>query len=182
MKKAIFLDRDGTIIKDRGYIDRSEKVLFYDFTFECLRQLQKSFLLFIVTNQSGISKGLIRKKGVDEVHSYILQRMRCNGVRIADIYCCPHRNEDNCACKKPKTYFIDKAVRSYGVDVSASYVIGDHPSDAELAVNANANGIYVLTGHGRRHYGELGPGLKSRIRICRNLASVARGIIRNESS
>lgn len=177
MTRAIFLDRDGTIIKDNGYIGKVDDVKFYHYTFDCLRQLQKKFLLFIVTNQSGISKGLINQDSVDKIHSYISQKMNDNGIEIKEIYCCPHTNEDKCLCKKPRPLFIDKAKSEYSIDILNSYVIGDHPSDIELALNVQANGIYLLTGHGRRHYYELNRDTGHKIKIRHNLAFATKTIL-----
>jgi D-glycero-D-manno-heptose 1,7-bisphosphate phosphatase len=177
MKPAIFLDRDGTIIKDNGYIAKMTDIEFYPYTFSCLRQLQKEFLLFIVTNQSGISKGLISHGDVIKIHSHILQKMKANGIVIKEIYYCPHKNEDNCSCKKPQTFFIDEAKAKYSIDILNSYVIGDHPSDVELSINSKAKGVYVLTGHGKKHYAELS-NIKHKIKIHQNLEFAAKSILK----
>jgi D-glycero-D-manno-heptose 1,7-bisphosphate phosphatase len=179
MKRAIFLDRDGTIIKDNGYVALVRDVEFYPYTFSCLRQLQKEFLLFIITNQSGIAKGLLSHADVAKIHSYILQNMRTNGIAINEIYYCPHKNEDNCSCKKPRTFFIDEAKAKYSIDILNSYVIGDHPSDVELAINSMSKGIYVLTGHGKEHYHELGMDIKGKIKIHRNLEFATKSILKS---
>jgi D-glycero-D-manno-heptose 1,7-bisphosphate phosphatase len=174
MRPAIFLDRDGTIIKEKGYIADIRDVVFYDYTFNCLRELQNRFILFILTNQPGIGKGIISKNDVENIHSYILQKMQDHGIAIKEIFCCGHKKEDRCPCRKPGTFFIDNAKDKYSIDINGSYVIGDHPSDAELAINAKANGIYLLTGHGRKHYHDLNDNIKSKITICRTLEFAAR--------
>jgi D-glycero-D-manno-heptose 1,7-bisphosphate phosphatase len=152
---AIFLDRDGTIIKDTGYIKNIKDVNFYPFTFEALKLAQKYFKLFIITNQSGISKGLITEEDVIKINDYILTTLKNEGITIEKIYYCPHSKEESCQCRKPSPYFVNMAIREYNLDISNSYVIGDHPSDIQLAKNAGINGIYVLTGHGRKHLSEL---------------------------
>jgi D-glycero-D-manno-heptose 1,7-bisphosphate phosphatase len=169
MKKAVFLDRDGTIIKDKGYIADIKNVVFYNFTFECLRKIQKKYLLFIVTNQSGISKGLLTVNDLEHIHKHILKQLSENGIEIKEIYSCPHVKEDNCNCRKPNPYFINQAKESYNIDVKNSYVIGDHPSDIGLAINSGAKGIFVLTGHGQKHYNEIDKSNKEQIKICKNL-------------
>lgn len=155
MKPALFLDRDGTLIKDHGYINNIRHVEFYDFTFEVLRELQKEFLLFIITNQAGVGKGLITMQEMENVNEYVLDQLQKNGIEIRKLYVCPHKKEDLCECRKPKPYFIDLACQEYDIDLSRSYVIGDHPSDIELGINRGVKGIYVLTGHGRKHYHEM---------------------------
>ncbi len=178
MNKAIFLDRDGTIIKENGYISRIKDVVFYHFTFDCLRKLQKDFLLFIITNQPGISKGILNHRAVENVHSYILKKMVENNIKIQEIYYCPHTKEEECVCRKPNPYYVLEASRKYMIDLNKSFVIGDHPSDMRLALNCDANGIYLLTGHGRKHYRELNENIKDKIRACLNLASATRLILK----
>ncbi len=99
---AIFLDSDGTIIEDNGYINKTSDVIFYPHIFEALVLLQKHFLLFIITNQSGISKGLISEPEVQGVNKYITETLKAKGIIIFDTFCCPHKNEDNCNCNKTK--------------------------------------------------------------------------------
>ncbi len=150
-KPAIFLDRDGTLIEDNGYIGTISKIQFFEETIPALKKLQKHFLLFIVTNQSGISKGLIEKKQVDSINNYIEKVLRKKGIEICKTYCCPHDSIDNCKCKKPKPFFLLKAATKYNIDLKKSFVIGDHPCDIQLALNAKATGIYLKTGHGKKH-------------------------------
>ncbi len=153
--KAVFLDRDGTVIEDLGHLKDPEQVVFYDFTFKALKLLQKDFLLFIVTNQSGIAKGLLSRKDVEKVNRHVLNVLADNGIKITELYYCPHNREDSCECIKPKPYFLNKAAVKHGINLSESYVIGDHPHDVEFALNAGASGIFVLTGHGSKHLDEV---------------------------
>lgn len=152
---AIFLDRDGTIINDVGYVKLASEVKFYPFAFKALDLLQENFLLFIITNQSGIAKELITEKEFSDVNKYILNTLKEQGIVIYDVFCCPHKSEDNCECKKPKTYFIEKACRLYNIDLSKSYIIGDHPSDVQCGINAGITPLYLLTGHGNKHKNEI---------------------------
>jgi D-glycero-D-manno-heptose 1,7-bisphosphate phosphatase len=169
MRSAIFLDRDGTIIKDKGYIKNINQIELYPFTIKSLKKLQKEFLLFIVTNQSGISKGLMSQQEVDAMHSHLKKLFRKNGVSIQKIYSCPHDKNDGCKCRKPKKYFIDQAVKKYNLDISSSFVIGDHPSDIELAINVGAHGIFVLTGHGKSHKDEIIKFNNHKVFVCKSL-------------
>ena len=178
MKSAIFLDRDGTIIRDKGNIGEISQVEFYNYTFDCLRKLQEKFLLFIITNQPGIAKGNVSREQVEKVNLYVLNILKENGIEIKAIYCCPHQKSDNCKCRKPKTYFLEKAQKENLLDLKKSYVIGDHPSDVELAFNSEANGIYVLSGHGKKHYKELSENIKHKIMIKQNLELAAKEILK----
>lgn len=158
MKSAVFLDRDGTIIEDRGHLHSPEQVSFIPGAVEALQRLQETHLLFIVTHQSGIAKGLITAEQAQSVNDAVVRQLADAKVAITAVYTCPHAREEECACIKPKPYALHKAARDYDVDLSASHVVGDHPHDYELAINAGAHGIYVLTGHGRKHLDELPPG------------------------
>ena len=102
-----------------------------------------------------------------------------NGIIIQKLYYCPHKTEDNCIYKKPKPYFVNKAIKEFNIDPLSSYVIGDHPSDILLALNSNTNGIYVLTGHGIKHLNELGEHIHSKIHISLNLEKATEMILKN---
>lgn len=172
-KKAVFLDRDGTIMQDSGYLSSPSCVEFFDDTFEVLKKLQNKYELFIVTNQSGVGKGLITEDDVVIVNSYIDKCLREHGIVIKEWYVCPHDSSDNCECKKPKPYFLKKAQKDHNIDLSASWVIGDHPHDIEFAANGGAKGLYVLTGHGARHLGELSP----EVEVFHNLSEASERIL-----
>ncbi len=152
---AIFLDRDGTIIEDHGHLRNPSEVVFFPETFKALQQLQKHFLLFIVTNQSGVAKGVINRNNVNCVNTHVIMTLAEAGVEICDLYVCPHGRSEKCRCIKPKPYFLRKAAELYGINLNASFTVGDHPYDIELARNVGAKGIYVLTGHGWKHFDEL---------------------------
>jgi histidinol-phosphate phosphatase family protein len=152
---AVFLDRDGTIIHDRGYLKAPSEVRFFTQAFPALRQLQSHVELFIVTNQLGIAEGVLQPRAVDRVNQHIVSMLADQGIHIRDTYVCPHGREDNCSCRKPKPYFLEQAAQRYGLDLEASFTIGDHPCDIQLAHNVGARGVYVLTGHGQKHRHEL---------------------------
>lgn len=152
---AVFLDRDGTLIEDRGYLRTPGEVVFYPATVKALLRLQPYFRLFIVTNQSGVSQGVATLAEVQSVNNHVVACLRAAGVVIDAVYCCPHKRSDDCPCIKPKPYFIECAAREHGIDVRRSFAVGDHPHDVAFARDAGATGIFVLTGHGLKHRGEL---------------------------
>jgi histidinol-phosphate phosphatase family protein len=152
---AVFLDRDGTIIEDRGHLGSLSDVVFFPETFDALRKLQEHFLLFVVTNQKGVAEGIISRRDVDRVNRGIVIALFDRGVKVEKVYTCPHRRSDNCCCIKPKPYFLKKTATLYGLDLSRCFTVGDHPHDVQLAANVGARGIYILTGHGRKHLPEL---------------------------
>jgi len=154
---AVFLDRDGTIIEDRGHLRSPSEVVFFPDTVAALKRLQEHYLLFVVTNQPGIARGLASAEEVEQVNGYVVAELRKQRVTISDVYCCPHDRSEDCICIKPNPYFLHEAARDYGLDLAKSFVVGDHPHDVVLADNAGATGIYVLTGHGMHHRAELPP-------------------------
>lgn len=152
---AIFLDRDGTIIEDQGHLRDPSEVVFYPETFEALQKLQKNYRLFIVTNQSGVAKGVINLDDVEKVNNHITASLRERGIQIADVYVCPHKREDRCECIKPNPFFLKKAAATHNIDLHRSFTIGDHPCDVEFAQGVGGHGVYILTGHGKKHEKEL---------------------------
>jgi len=153
---AVFLDRDCTLIEDRGDLRSPADVAFYPGTFSALRLLGSRFKLFIVTNQSGVAKGKVTLDEVAAVNAQVVERLRGAGIEVTAVYVCPHQRSDGCACIKPKPFFLKRAAIEHGVDLCRSFVVGDHPHDVDLARNAGATGIYVLTGHGSKHFPEIG--------------------------
>jgi histidinol-phosphate phosphatase family protein len=151
---AIILDRDGTLIEDAGFLRDAAEVQFYPQTFSALRRLG-DFVLIIVTNQSGIAKGEITAEEARAVNDYVVRRLATERIRIQAVYCCPHQRADQCECMKPKPYFLKLAEQDHEIDLRRSFVVGDHPSDAQLAHAVGAKAIYVLTGHGVKHRAEL---------------------------
>lgn len=152
---AVFLDRDGTIIEDRGDLSSPSQVVFFEDTVYSLRRLSAHFALFIVTNQSGVAKGTISMQEVEAVNRHIGSYLFERGITLLETYVCPHEPVSACCCIKPNPYFLKKAERNFGIDLGRSFVIGDHPQDVELARNAGAHGIYVLSGHGMKHLDEI---------------------------
>ncbi len=155
---AVFLDRDGTIIEDRGDLSRVEDVVFFSDTFESLRRLNAKFRLFLITNQSGVSKGTITMHDVQRVNKHVVNVLQDEGIAVDDVFVCPHDKSDECKCRKPSPYYLEVAAERYGIDLKRSYVLGDHPHDVETAIAAGGCGVYLLTGHGIRHIAELGDG------------------------
>ncbi len=150
-RPAVLLDRDGTIIEDRGDLSDPSRAVFFEATIPALRRLAGRFDLFIVTNQSGVAKGAITAQDVERVNAHVLSRLSEAGIGIVAIYVCPHERRDGCRCMKPNPHFLIRAEDEHGIDLKRSFVIGDHPHDVEFARAGGATGIYVLTGHGLKH-------------------------------
>ncbi len=155
MQAAVFFDRDGTIIEDRGHLRDPSQVVFFPETFEALRRLQRRFVLLMITNQPGVADGVLSRQDVDRVNTYVVEALANEGVNIADVFVCPHSRDDCCRCIKPNPYFLNRAAGRYDIDLGRSFTVGDHPHDVELARGVGATGIYVMTGHGAKHRNEL---------------------------
>ena len=175
--QAVFLDRDGTLIEDVGYLKHPGEINFFADVYSALLLLQKSYKLFIVTNQAGISKGFLSLDEVNTVNRAIEDRFRNEQIEITETFVCPHSKEDNCKCRKPKPYFLFRAAQKYGINLSKSFIIGDHPSDIYCAENAGAKGIYLFTGHGIKHLHEF-----AKKPVCRpDILSAAKYIMNYET-
>jgi histidinol-phosphate phosphatase family protein len=155
LKPAIFWDRDGTLIEDRGHLADVRDAVLFPNTIPALRRLQPYFSFFIVTNQSGVAQGKISIEDVERVNRHVVSQLTEAGLTISAVYVCPHSRSDGCRCIKPNPYFLHEAARDFHISLPQSFVVGDHPQDVELAEQAGARGIYVCTGHGMKHFGEL---------------------------
>ncbi len=175
--RAVFLDRDGTINEDVGDLYLPEELRFITGAIEALRLLREKFLLFIITNQSGIGKGNFTEEQYLRFSRHFAGLLEQEGVVFSGVYHCPHANEDGCLCKKPSTHFMDRAAEEFSIDIASSYVIGDHPHDVEMGRRAGAGTVYLLTGHGQKHFSEL---TFSPDYIAADILDAARWIMKNE--
>jgi len=155
LNKAIFLDRDGTINEDIGDLYLAEKLVFTFQAIEALQLLQEKFLLFIITNQSGVGKGVFSREEYSRFNDYFMHKLKESGITIEEVFSCLHRKEEKCICHKPSPYFIAQAKKTYDLDIVNSYCIGDHPHDIEMAKRVGAHSVFLLTGHGIKHKEEL---------------------------
>ena len=148
--RAIFLDRDGTIMRDASHVGEVDQVVLIPNAVPSLKRLQDAgYKLFVITNQSGVGRGYFTREAVESIHTRLNEQFNQAGVRFERYYVCPHHPEDNCECRKPKPKLLLDAAREYGLDLSRSFMIGDRASDIQAGVNAGARSILVLTGVGR---------------------------------
>jgi D-glycero-D-manno-heptose 1,7-bisphosphate phosphatase len=153
----VFLDRDGTIIEEVGYLDRAERVDLYPWTIDAIRALNRAGLIVVmVTNQSGVARGFFTEAVVDDVHAHLAHLLAEGGARIDAYYYCPHHPDGKvaefartCECRKPGRGLVDRAVREFGIEPTASFVVGDRWFDVALARTVGAAGILVRTGYGK---------------------------------
>jgi histidinol-phosphate phosphatase family protein len=146
--KAVFLDRDNTLIEDKGFVHKVEDLKILPGVIEGLQRLQEAgYTLFLLTNQSGIGRGLFPLGDYELFMSKFIDELSSHGIFIEEIYCCPHKPEDECACRKPKPYLIELAMNDYPIDPKESWMVGDRLADYECGLNAGLNSI--LVGEGR---------------------------------
>lgn len=144
MNKAIFLDRDDTIIYDRHYLRDPEQIVLIPGVAEALRRFhEQGFLLIVVSNQSGIARGLITEHELKLVEDRLNEILLSHGVKLDGVYYCPHGPDDGCDCRKPKTGMATKAKQEFGLDLSECYMIGDRESDIEFGRRIGARESYL---------------------------------------
>ncbi|MDD3088915.1 MAG: D-glycero-beta-D-manno-heptose 1,7-bisphosphate 7-phosphatase [Candidatus Omnitrophica bacterium] len=156
---AVFLDRDGTINEEVGYLDRIDRLRLLPGAAEGFRLLNASgFKVVVVTNQSGVARGLFTEAFVVEVHRTLAELLGRQGARIDRFEYCPHHPTEGagryrraCPCRKPEPGMLLKAAAALAIDLDRSYVVGDTPRDLEAARRAGARGILVRTGYGTEH-------------------------------
>lgn len=152
LTKALFLDRDGVINQDKGYVYKKEDIEFIDGIFELCQQAQQlGFLIIIVTNQSGIARGLYDEEHFFHLTQWMKQQFLKNNVNITDVFYCPHhpdygddRYRKVCSCRKPAPGMLNKAIAMYGIDVSKSVLIGDKWSDLQAGEKAKLRQLVLL--------------------------------------
>ena len=149
MRPAVFLDRDGTIAEEVGYLNHISRFRMFPFAADAIRRLNEASLpVMVVTNQSGVGRGYFPEALVDEVHELMTKQLAAAGARLDAIYYCPHTSAEGCESRKPKPGMLDRAAREHALDLKRSFVVGDRSADIELAHNAGARGILVRTGYG----------------------------------
>ena len=155
MKKAIFLDRDGTINVEKDYIYKSEDLVFEEGTIEALKTFKNlGYILIVVSNQSGIARGYFTEKDLNIFNNNMNEILKKNGVEITEFYCCPHHPDGIgeykkvCECRKPNNKMIEDAIKKYNIDREKSYMIGDKTSDIGAGLKSNLKTVLVKTGYG----------------------------------
>ena len=148
--KAVFLDRDGTVnvgVPVYERVDSISKVILLPGTIEALKLLGGlDYGVFFVTNQAGISEGLINLKEFEQINNKVLELISPSGITILKTYICPHAENDNCNCRKPQPTLLLQAAKEFNIDLASSWMIGDRPSDVLTGVNAGTKTILTKTG------------------------------------
>ncbi|WP_338973308.1 D-glycero-beta-D-manno-heptose 1,7-bisphosphate 7-phosphatase [Fusobacterium nucleatum] len=173
MKKAIFLDRDGTINVEKDYIYKSEDLVFEEGSIEALKTFKNlGYILIVVSNQSGIARGYFTEADLNIFNNNMNEILKKNGVEITEFYCCPHhpdgigKYKKVCECRKPNNKMIEDAIEKYNIDRAKSYMIGDKISDIGAGLKSNLKTVLVKTGYGLKDMEKID---KNETLICENL-------------
>jgi D-glycero-D-manno-heptose 1,7-bisphosphate phosphatase len=166
MRRAVFLDRDGTIVEEAGYLDRLERLVFFPFSVDAVRVLNRAgFAVVVITNQAGIARGIVQESFVAEAHQHIAETMAAGGARVDGFYYCPHypdgvveRYRKACDCRKPEPGLLRVAAEELRLDLARSFVVGDRWHDVAAGHAVGARGLLVRTGLGRRDEADPHPG------------------------
>jgi D-glycero-D-manno-heptose 1,7-bisphosphate phosphatase len=158
MTAAIFIDRDGTINEDKGYIGSPDDLIIYPWAAQALRLINLShYKAIVITNQSGVARGFYTEDALGSIHQRLTDELARQGARLDAIYYCPHHPQigtdhyrQSCECRKPRPGMLLEAARQYDLDLSSCFVIGDKATDINLAAHVGARSALVLTGYGRR--------------------------------
>jgi D-glycero-D-manno-heptose 1,7-bisphosphate phosphatase len=152
-RRAVFLDRDGTIGEELGYVNHIDRFQIFPYAAEAIRELNQAKIpVIVVTNQSGIARNIFPESLVHEVHKKMVAELAAGGARVDAIYFCPHKSEDACECRKPNPGLLDRAAREHALDLAGSWIVGDRYADLEMGHAVGARGILVMTGYGRGEY------------------------------
>ncbi len=166
MHVAVFLDRDGTINEEMGYINHLDRFVLLPSAAAAIRSINESGLkAVVVTNPSGVARGYFPKELIDQVHQKMSDLLEKEGALLDGIYTCTHAppskgESGGCGCSKPKIGLMKQAAQELNLDLEKSYVVGDRFKDVEMARNAGAKAILVLTGYGKGEIEFLGPSSK----------------------
>ena len=184
MKPAVFLDRDGTMIVDRGYLEAVGEIEFFPWTIDAIRALDAAgFTVVVTTNQSGIARGMFSEMQLEAIHAAMTRMLDAGRARVHAYYYCPHHPNGQvaaftkvCDCRKPAAGMVERAARDLGLDRSRSFVVGDTWLDVGLARASGAQAVLVRTGAGAKTERHPLPNLAADA-IVDNLAAAASWIL-----
>ena len=183
LRRAVFLDRDGTIGEELGYVNHIDRFQMFPYAAQAIRELNQAKIpVIVVTNQSGIARNIFPESLVHEVHKKMIAELAAGGAKVDAIYFCPHKSEDACECRKPNPGLLERAAREHALDLAGSWIVGDRYADLEMGHAAGAQGILVMTGYGRGEY-ELHRATWPRQpeALAANLSEAVRQILKNGS-
>jgi D-glycero-D-manno-heptose 1,7-bisphosphate phosphatase len=190
-RPAVFIDRDGTISEEVGYVNHPSRFRVFPYSAQAIRTLNEfNWLAILVTNQAGVARGYFAEDVIGQVHEQLNKALETSKARLDAIYYCAHHPSVgeppyrvDCDCRKPKPGLIQRAAADFEIDLEHSWMIGDRYSDTELAHNAGLKSAFVLSGYGRgeweyqRSEWKLQPDI-----VCENLLDAVRTIVNSDST
>lgn len=153
LRPAVFLDRDGTICEEVGYLNHISRLSIFPWTAAAIRRLNQAAVpVIVVTNQSGVARGLFPESLVGEVHRTMSANLAVSGAHVDAYYYCTHVLADQCDCRKPLPGLLHRAASEHAVDLTRSFVVGDRYADVAMAHAVAGRGVLVLSGYGRGEF------------------------------
>ncbi len=152
-RRAVFLDRDGTINEEMGYMNHLTRFHMFPYSAAAIRRLNEvGWSVIVITNQSGCARGFFPEGMIHRVHERLTTELSAGGARIDAIYYCPHQKSDACNCRKPLLGMLEQAAREHNLELAGSWVVSDRYADLEMAHAVKGRSVLVLTGYGRGEY------------------------------
>lgn len=191
MKRAVFIDRDGTISEEVGYINHPSRFRVFPYAAAAIKHLNDNgWLAIVVTNQAGVARGYFDEQMVRTVHAEMTGELERGGARLDAVYYCAHHPSVgeppyrfDCDCRKPKPGLIIRAVKDFDIDLAGSWMVGDRYSDVELARNAGVQSMFVLSGYGRGEWEHQRKNWTEQPdQVAENLLDAVRMIVANDKS
>lgn len=144
IKPAVFLDRDGVLTEEKGYVSKKENLSIFAYAADCIQKIHdKGYYAIVITNQSGVARGMFTEETLQEMNQYLIQH---TGVDV--VYYCPHCPEEDCNCRKPRTGMFEMACKDFAIDMEHSYMVGDRAGDIIAGQNAGICTILLESGYG----------------------------------
>lgn len=152
-RRAVFLDRDGTISEEMGYANHLSRFIVFPYAAAAIRRLNEAGLaVIVVTNQSGVARRFFPESLIEAIHTKMKAELAKGGAHVDGIYYCPHIRDDNCNCRKPLPGMLERAANEHNLEVKGSALVSDRYDDVSMAQTAGCRGILVLSGYGRGEY------------------------------
>ena len=158
-QRTVFLDRDGTIIKEKDFIKDPQEIEFISGSIQAIKILKNlGYKIIVVSNQSGVGRGILTEEMVKKVNHFFMRKLAEKDAPVDAIYYCPHHPDQNCDCRKPETGMLKKAAKDHKLNLEDAVVIGDKLTDVRLGKNIGAKTILVLTGYGKSELKKISAG------------------------
>ena len=185
-RPALFIDRDGTISEEVGYVNHPSRFRVFPYSAEAIRKLNDAgWLAIVITNQAGVARGYFSEDVIHKIHDQLTRDLEAGSAKLDAIYYCAHHPSVgeppyrlDCDCRKPKPGLIEQAAKDFEIDLSASWMAGDRYSDIELAHNAGLRSVFVLSGYGRGEWEYQSHNWQQQPdRVCENLLEAVKSIV-----